>query len=40
MKPLDVEFVRYGKLKHIKFLVNRVQMRKEQSRSDEKGTHS
>ena len=34
MKPLDVEFVRYGKLKHIKFLVNRVQMRKEHTHNE------
>ena len=29
MKQLDVELVRYEKLKHIKFLVNRIQFRKE-----------
>ena len=34
MKPLDIEFVRYGKLKHIKFLVNRIQMRKEHTHNE------
>ena len=29
MKQLDVELIRYEKLKHIKFLVNRIQFRKE-----------
>ena len=29
MKQLDVELVRYEKLKHVKFLVNRIQFRKE-----------
>ena len=29
MKQLDVELIRYEKLKHVKFLVNRIQFRKE-----------
>ena len=29
MKQLDVELVRYEKIKHVKFLVNRIQLRKE-----------
>lgn len=29
MKQLDVELVRYEKVKHVKFLVNRIQLRKE-----------
>ena len=34
MKQLDVELVRYEKLKHIKFLVNRIQLRKEHIHSE------
>ena len=29
MKQLDIELIRYEKLKHIKFLVNKIQQRKE-----------
>ena len=29
MKQLDIELIRYEKLKHVKFLVNRIQQRKE-----------
>ena len=29
MKQLDIELVRYEKLKHVKFLVNRIQLRQE-----------
>ena len=29
MKQLDIELVRYEKLKHVKFLVNRIQHRQE-----------
>ena len=29
MKQLDIELVRYEKLKHVKFLVNRIQQRQE-----------
>jgi len=34
MKQLDVELVRYEKLKHVKFLVNRIQLRKEHIHSE------
>ena len=27
MKQLDIELIRYEKLKHVKFLVNRIQQR-------------
>ena len=29
MKQLDIELIRYEKLKHVKFLVNRIQHRQE-----------